>query len=116
MIVDKFLHELKHCAPHNLLFKKEDLYVYAFDTSQNPAKTILPLAVVFPRNTEEVSKIVKVCSKYNISIVPRAQGTNHCGATRPTKNSIVVHFSYLPPSYQIAEVHRSQLNTKKEKQ
>ena len=66
-----FIDELKKTTS-NVLVKKEDLYVYAHDTSQNPDKLILPLAVVFPKNTFEVSKIVQICSKYNISIVPRA--------------------------------------------
>ncbi len=91
----EFLEELKHAAPYNFLSKKEDLYVYAHDTSQNPEEIILPLAVVFPKNTNEVSNIVKIASKFGVSIVARAQGTNHCGATRPVKNSIVVHFSCM---------------------
>ncbi|MBR2068511.1 MAG: FAD-binding protein [Candidatus Gastranaerophilales bacterium] len=97
----KFLQELKHIAPHNFLSKKEDLYVYAHDTSQNPEKMILPLAVVFPRNKKEVSDIVKVASKYHVSIVARAQGTNHCGSTRPIENSIIVHFSFMNKIIQI---------------
>ena len=91
----EFLKKLKNIVPYNFLSKKEDLYVYAYDTSQNPEEIILPLAVVFPKNTDEVSKIVKLCLEYNISIVPRAQGTNHCGATRPVQNSIIIHFSRM---------------------
>ena len=64
MTVD-FLKKLKQVSPYNFLSKKEDLYVYAYDTSQNPDEIILPLAVVFPRNKNEVSDIVKLCSKYN---------------------------------------------------
>ena len=90
-----FVNELKKNFGNNLLYKKEDLFVYAYDTSQNPDDIILPLAVVFPKNTKEVSKIVKIAFKNNITIIPRAQGTNHCGATRPTKDSIVVHFSKM---------------------
>ena len=102
---DKFLKELKKIAPYNFLYKKEDLYVYAHDTSHSQ-ETILPLAVVFPKNTKEVSDIVKVCSKYKISIIPRAQGTNHCGATRPVKNSIVIHFSNMN---RIIEINKTNL-------
>lgn len=90
----KFLNELKQVCSE-VLSKKEDLFVYSFDTSQNPENLILPLAVVFPKNTKEVSEIVKVVSKYGVRIVPRAQGTNHCGATRPIENSIVIHFSKM---------------------
>ena len=89
-----FLNELKRVCP-DILYKKEDVFVYAYDTSQNPDEIILPLAVVCPKNAQTVSQIAKVCYKYGVSVIPRAQGTNHCGATRPTKNSIVVHFSKM---------------------
>ncbi len=90
-----FVNELKKICKDNLLTKKEDLYVYAHDTSQSPEKIIVPLAVVFPRNTKEVSEIIKVLYKYNIPYIPRAQGTNHCGATRLVKDSVVIHFSKM---------------------
>ncbi len=86
---------LKKICPKNFISKKEDLYVYAHDTSRNPDKLILPLCVVFPTNSAEVSKIVCACAKYKTAIIPRAQGTNHCGATRPSENSVVVHFSKM---------------------
>lgn len=105
MSLDKFLNELKQATKSNLLTKKEDLYVYAYDTSQNPEEIILPLAVVFPNNTKEVCEIVKICSKYCVSIVPRAQGTNHCGSTRPVQNSIVVHFSKMNKILEIDNVN-----------
>ena len=89
-----FIKELKNVC-NAVLSKKEELYVYAFDTSQNGKEVILPLAVVFPKNTKEVSEIVRVANKYGVSVVPRAQGTNHCGGTRPVKNSIVIHFSKM---------------------
>ncbi|MBQ8476025.1 FAD-binding protein, partial [bacterium] len=104
--IEKFLHELKHIMGHNFLSKKEDLYVYAHDTSQNPEDIILPLAVVFPQNTKEVSEVVKLALKYKISIVPRAQGTNHCGSTRPVKNSIVIHFSKMN---KIIDINKTNL-------
>lgn len=89
-----FISKLKKITS-DILQKKEDIYVYAYDTSQNPKNLILPLAVVFPKNTAEVSSIAKLCNEHNISIVPRAQGTNHCGGTRPVENCIVMHFSKM---------------------
>ena len=59
-----FINKLKKITS-DILLKKEDMYVYAHDTSQNPDEIILPLAVVFPKNTDEVSKIVKLCNKNN---------------------------------------------------
>ena len=104
-----FVNELKKICGSNLLLKKEDLYVYAHDTSQNPDNIILPLAVVFPRNTKEVSDIIKVLNKYNVPCVPRAQGTNHCGGTRLTKKSVVIHFSKMD---KIIEIDKNNLIAK----
>lgn len=90
-----FVNDLKKICSNNVLYKKEDLYVYSYDTSQNPDKIILPLAVVYPKDVLEVSKIVRYARKNKLNIIPRAQGTNHCGATRPIENSVVMHFSKM---------------------
>jgi len=101
-----FVNKLKKILGNNLLYKKEDLYVYAHDTSQNPKEIILPIAVVYPKNTLEVSKIAKLCNENNVSIVPRAQGTNHCGGTRPVNNCIIAHFSNMN---KIIEINKENL-------
>ena len=102
---ENFLKELKRVLYKKVVVKKEDLYVYAYDTSQNPDKTILPLAVVFPHSKDDVIKAVKIAYKYGVSIVPRAQGTNHCGATRPIENSIVIHFVYMNKIIDIDKIN-----------
>ena len=38
-----------------------------------------------PKNTEEISDIVKLCNKYNIKIVPQGGRTGLCGGTIPSK-------------------------------
>jgi FAD binding domain/Cysteine-rich domain len=43
--------------------------VYSYDAT--PQFQSLPDAVVAPRNTEEVSRIVKICNEHRIPIVPR---------------------------------------------
>ena len=100
------VNELKKICPDNLLYEKEDIFVYAYDTSQNPDNIIMPLAVVFPKNTWEVSKIAKFAYENDITLIPRAMGTNHCGATRPSEKSIVVHFSKMD---KIIEIDKENL-------
>ncbi len=89
------MEELKKICKNNFLYKKEDVFVYAYDTSKDPDEIHTPLAVAFVENSRQVSEIVQLAKKYNVSIVPRAQGTNHCGGTRPCENSVVVHFSRM---------------------
>ncbi len=91
----EFLKELKKICPSGFIDKKEELLVYSFDTSENLEIIILPLAAVFPKTALEVSAIVKLALKHGVSIVPRLKGTNHCGGTKPTENSIVVNFSKM---------------------
>lgn len=39
-----------------------------------------------PENTEEVSKILKLCNEYNIKVVPQGGRTGLCGGTIPSEN------------------------------
>ena len=42
--------------------------------------------LMLPRNTADVVKIVKLCNKNKISIVPQGGRTGLCGGTIPNKN------------------------------
>ena len=102
---EKILKELKNTLSDKVIINKEDLYVYAYDTSQNPDKTILPLAVVFPHERTDVVKTLKLAYKYSVSVVARAQGTNHCGSTRPVENSIILHFAHMNKILDIDKIN-----------
>ncbi|MGD6899594.1 glycolate oxidase subunit GlcD [Bacillus infantis] len=67
--------------------------VYSYDATPNFQS--LPDAVISPRNTGEVSEIVKVCSEYSIPIVPRGSGTNLCAGTCPTEGGLVILFKHM---------------------
>ncbi|WP_306010046.1 glycolate oxidase subunit GlcD [Bacillus sp. MMSF_3328] len=67
--------------------------VYSYDATPNFQS--LPDAVISPRNTGEVSEIVKVCSEYSIPIVPRGSGTNLCAGTSPTEGGLVILFKHM---------------------
>lgn len=61
------------------------------------------LAVLKPKNTNEVAAIVKICKDHRISIVPQGGNTGLCGGATPdnTGNSVVISLSRLN---QIREV------------
>jgi len=54
-----------------------------------------PLAVVLPRSTDAVSRVLKACSKLGVPVVPRGSGTSLAGGALPTADSVVIGVSRL---------------------
>jgi glycolate oxidase len=75
--------------------------VYSYDATPNFQS--LPDAIVSPRNTKEVSEIVKICNEHRIPIVPRGSGTNLCAGTCPTEGGIVLLFKHMNKILEIDE-------------
>lgn len=75
--------------------------VYSYDATPNFQS--IPDAVVSPRNTEEVSKILQLCNKNKIPIVPRGSGTNLCAGTCPVEGGIVLLFKHMNKILEIDE-------------
>ena len=108
--MDKILFaELKKIYSNDILFEKEDLYPYAYDTSPNPENIILPEFVVFPTNAEQVSKTILLCKKFNTSVIARGAGTCHCGGCRARGKSVILHFSKMD---KILEINKEDLTAK----
>jgi len=61
-----------------------------FETDALTAYKQKPLAVVFPENTGEVSKILSYCNQERIKVVPRGAGTGLSGGALPLKDSILL--------------------------
>ena len=61
-----------------------------FETDALTAYKQKPLAVVFPENTKEVSKILEFCNKERIKVVPRGAGTGLSGGSLPLADSILL--------------------------
>jgi len=72
---------------------KEDLICYSFDASI--AESALPQAVAWPKNTDEVIRLVKYANENNLSIIPRGAGTGMAGASIPSENCIVLSFEKM---------------------
>ncbi|AND39115.1 MULTISPECIES: glycolate oxidase subunit GlcD [Cytobacillus] len=75
--------------------------VYSYDATPNFQS--MPDAVISPRNTQEVSSILKICSSSGIPIVPRGSGTNLCAGTCPTEGGIVLLFKHMNKVIEIDE-------------
>ncbi|MDQ0198362.1 glycolate oxidase subunit GlcD [Neobacillus ginsengisoli] len=74
---------------------------YSYDSTPNLQS--MPDAIVSPRNTKEVSEVVKVCNEFKVPVVPRGSGTNLCGGTCPTEGGIVLLFKHMDKILEIDE-------------
>ena len=61
-----------------------------FETDALSAYKQKPLAVIFPENTEEVSKILSYCNQNKIKVVPRGAGTGLSGGALPLADSLLL--------------------------
>jgi glycolate oxidase len=67
----------------------------AFETDALTAYRAVPLAVVLPRSTEEVSRVLRFCSENRIKVVARGAGTSLSGGALPAEDSVVVGLSRM---------------------
>jgi glycolate oxidase len=67
----------------------------AFETDGLTAYRQMPLAVVLPSSTEEVSAIMRFCHENGVKVVPRGAGTSLCGGAIPQADAIVLGVSKM---------------------
>ncbi len=72
----------------NFLDSEEDKLVYAYDGT--PLIQYKPIAVLIPRNAEEISHILKLANEEKFNVVPRGSGTGLSGGSVPVENSVVI--------------------------
>ena len=66
-----------------------------FETDALTAYRALPLAVLLPGSTEEVSAILRFCHDHRIKVVPRGAGTSLSGGALPLEDAIVLCLSRM---------------------
>ena len=91
---DTILSELAAIASPGCLIVSEDER-RAFETDAFTAYRRMPLAVVLPRTTEEVSALLAYCNRAGVKVVPRGAGTSLAGGAIPQEDSIVIGVSKL---------------------
>lgn len=91
---DAILSELAAIASPGCLIVSEDER-RAFETDAFTAYRRMPLAVVLPRTTEEVSVLLAYCNRAGVKVVPRGAGTSLAGGAIPQEDSIVIGVSKL---------------------
>lgn len=61
-----------------------------YETDAFTAYRNVPLAVVLPSTTQEVSAVLKACRDLGVPVVPRGAGTSLCGGAIPQEDAVVV--------------------------
>ena len=79
----------------------------AFETDGLTAYRCLPLAVVLPRTTEDVARVLAYCHKGGIKVVARGAGTSLCGGALPSEDAIVVGLSKMNRVLEIDYLNRT---------
>ena len=78
----------KLTAPENFLSHEAEIKPY--ETDALAAYKQMPLGVILPESTEEVSNILKFCYQENIKVVPRGAGTGLSGGALPLQDAILI--------------------------
>jgi glycolate oxidase len=71
----------------NVKSDKAHLIAYCYDATRTRFE---PDAVVFPRDEQDVSKILKYCNENQIIIVPRGAGSGFTGGALPSSGGIIL--------------------------
>ena len=93
MLTNELVNKLKSVVgEENVITNDVDLVCYAKDLTPYFCK---PDIVVFPKSTEEVSKIVKIAAEEKIPITPRGAGMSFTGSSLPRKGGILIDLSKM---------------------
>ncbi len=74
---------------------------YSYDATPNFQS--IPDAVVAPRNTNEVSEVLKICNTHKVPVYVRGSGTNLCAGTCPLEGGVVLIFRHMNQILEIDE-------------
>jgi glycolate oxidase len=79
----------------------------AYETDALTAYRRVPLAVVLPTTTEEVSQVLRFCSEHGVKVVARGAGTSLAGGAIPQEDAIVVGLSKMSRVLSINYANRT---------
>ncbi len=88
MVDQKHLKQLaSFVGEQNIKSDKAHLLAYCYDATRDRFE---PDAVIFPRDENDVSKILKYCNDNKIIIVPRGAGSGFTGGALPASGGIIL--------------------------
>jgi glycolate oxidase len=92
-------------APESLITTEDERR--AFETDALTAYRRLPLAVVLPRSTEELSAVMACLHKEGVKVVARGAGTSLAGGAIPQEDAVVIGVAKMAHILQIDYANRT---------
>ncbi len=85
---------LAKIAP-DAIFIEDEAGREAYETDALATYRRLPLLVILPSSTLEVSQLLAYCHKEHIQVIARGAGTSLCGGAVPTNDAVVIGLSRM---------------------
>ncbi len=103
---DAIIADLKKIVPgEGVISELTELVPY--ETDAFTAYRRVPLAVVLPQTTEQVSKILRYCNDAGIPVIPRGAGTSLAGGAIPQEDAIVIGIAKMSKILDIRPDNRT---------
>ncbi|KAI5801679.1 hypothetical protein DFH27DRAFT_65256 [Peziza echinospora] len=86
---------------------EEVLHLHGYSSWSTSNADSLPIAVAYPKTTEETSKIVKICHKYRVPMIPFSGGSSLEGNFSAPFSGLSIDFAHMD---QIVEFHEEDMD------
>ncbi len=78
-----------------------------YETDAFTAYRRVPLAVVLPETTEQVSALMKLCNAHGVPVVPRGAGTSLAGGAIPQEDAVVIGLAKMRSVVSVSYENRT---------
>ncbi|KAH8655406.1 hypothetical protein BX600DRAFT_385420 [Xylariales sp. PMI_506] len=79
----------------SISYDEDDVEAHSYSDWSTSNSDGRPVAIVYPKTTEEVSEIAKICSKYTVPMVPYGAGSSVEGNFSSPHSGICIDFSHM---------------------
>ncbi|PKS09208.1 hypothetical protein jhhlp_003822, partial [Lomentospora prolificans] len=95
--MERALDEIRQALGHDDVISTdpEDLWAHGYSEWSTTNPDGLPVAVAYPRSTEEVSVVARICYKYKVPIIPYSGGSSLEGNFSAPYGGISVDFAFM---------------------
>ena len=95
----------KLVPPASLITSEDERRPY--ETDAFTAYKRMPMIVVLPETTEQVSAVLKFCAGNGVPVVPRGAGTSLCGGSTPQEDAVVIGVAKLNKVLEVSYSDRT---------